>query len=427
LRNLGNAKNELIDNLKHIDKPIFVFIDDIDRLEKDEIFEVLRLVRNTAEFPQVIYIVSYDKHYILSQLKNKGISNGELYLEKIFPTEICLPKTDEYQLFSTFCDEILSMCDYSSLVNTLINQIDSEGRTFFANNLNTFRKVKRFASQFSINSSYLYKQKVISKRNIIDLYYIELINFIFPDSYNTLWKTPTQFLDVVLDEKQYMSFYELSETTIARLKKDGVSSSLIFLLEKLFGTQRKRSQSTIQMIDNLEVYFCLGTSDDILSEDEFQNVLKSGLGSAKKNEMYRIINRWCCGKNYKRITSIYNRFVSVNNIENENGSLSYLKCAICWIGLETRRDYFYDNLLPQVLKKSKFKSELLDTCKHYFLREFSKFFDSNNVQISVALGRLYEYVVNHDDLIINSDDVATLMVSNLKGWFFRFSRWSDRC
>ena len=41
-----------------LDKPILVVIDDIDRLEKEELFEVLRLIRNTGNFTNLIYSVS---------------------------------------------------------------------------------------------------------------------------------------------------------------------------------------------------------------------------------------------------------------------------------------------------------------------------------------------------------------------------------
>ena len=60
---LSASKDLLSKELKKIDKPIVVLIDDTDRLEGDEMFEVLRLVRNTAKLPNVIYFVAFDKSY----------------------------------------------------------------------------------------------------------------------------------------------------------------------------------------------------------------------------------------------------------------------------------------------------------------------------------------------------------------------------
>ena len=67
--------------LNCIDRPVVIVIDDIDRLEKNELFEVLRLIRNTGNFANLIYVVAYDERYVVEQLSNLGIYNGRLYLE----------------------------------------------------------------------------------------------------------------------------------------------------------------------------------------------------------------------------------------------------------------------------------------------------------------------------------------------------------
>lgn len=85
---MQTLKNNVSEELLHLDKKVFVIIDDVDRLDKDEVFETLRLVRNTAKFSNVIFIVALDDKYVISQLGEKGISDGKNYLEKIFPLSI---------------------------------------------------------------------------------------------------------------------------------------------------------------------------------------------------------------------------------------------------------------------------------------------------------------------------------------------------
>ncbi len=48
----------------------------------NEILEVLKIIRNTANFPFVKFIVACDRTYIVNQLKSKGVEPK--YLEKIF-------------------------------------------------------------------------------------------------------------------------------------------------------------------------------------------------------------------------------------------------------------------------------------------------------------------------------------------------------
>lgn len=68
---LEKLKNDISNELLHLKKKVFVVIDDVDRLDKDEVFEVLRLVRNTAKFCNIIFVVSMDEKYVIEQLGKK--------------------------------------------------------------------------------------------------------------------------------------------------------------------------------------------------------------------------------------------------------------------------------------------------------------------------------------------------------------------
>ncbi|MES2827103.1 MAG: P-loop NTPase fold protein [Bacteroidota bacterium] len=88
-------KNEIYDSIndsiKRINKQIIIFIDDLDRLDNKEITEVLRIIRNTANFNNVVYVVAYDRGYVLEAVKAFNQSNYRAFLEKIFQFEFALP------------------------------------------------------------------------------------------------------------------------------------------------------------------------------------------------------------------------------------------------------------------------------------------------------------------------------------------------
>ena len=46
--------------LKELEQPVIVVIDDIDRLTTEEIRDIFKLVRQTASFPNRIYVLDYD-------------------------------------------------------------------------------------------------------------------------------------------------------------------------------------------------------------------------------------------------------------------------------------------------------------------------------------------------------------------------------
>ncbi|CAL62380.1 hypothetical protein HEAR2246 [Herminiimonas arsenicoxydans] len=57
---LDELKEKLIKSLRDLGHRFIVTIDDVDRLEPKEVIEILRLTRSVADFPNVIYLLSYD-------------------------------------------------------------------------------------------------------------------------------------------------------------------------------------------------------------------------------------------------------------------------------------------------------------------------------------------------------------------------------
>lgn len=76
--------------LTKLDKPLVVVLDDIDRLTTSEIRDVFKLVRLTASFPNVVYLLAFDRQRVEQALAEQGIP-GRDYLEKILQLAIDLP------------------------------------------------------------------------------------------------------------------------------------------------------------------------------------------------------------------------------------------------------------------------------------------------------------------------------------------------
>lgn len=87
---VAHRRQKLKEKLTALDSPIIVVLDDIDRLTTDEIRAVFRLVRLTASFPNVIYVVAFDRARIEAALSDHG-TTGRAYLEKILQLTVELP------------------------------------------------------------------------------------------------------------------------------------------------------------------------------------------------------------------------------------------------------------------------------------------------------------------------------------------------
>lgn len=104
-RSVQKVKDDITEALSKLEKPIVVVIDDIDRLTKIEIREVFKLVRLTASFPNIIYLLAFDRERVEQALSEDGIS-GRAYLEKIVLMSFDVPQASEKLLRSRAIAEL---------------------------------------------------------------------------------------------------------------------------------------------------------------------------------------------------------------------------------------------------------------------------------------------------------------------------------
>jgi hypothetical protein len=87
---IRTRQSKIRDALSKLPKPLVVVLDDIDRLTTHEIRDVFKLVRLTANFPNVIYLLAFDRIRVEQALGEQGIP-GRDYLEKILQVGFDLP------------------------------------------------------------------------------------------------------------------------------------------------------------------------------------------------------------------------------------------------------------------------------------------------------------------------------------------------
>lgn len=94
---VAGKRERLIKKLQELDAPIVVILDDVDRLSTAEIRDLFKLVRLTASFPNIIYIVAFDRKRVEQALTDEG-APGRDYLEKILQLGIDLPPVPDVVL-----------------------------------------------------------------------------------------------------------------------------------------------------------------------------------------------------------------------------------------------------------------------------------------------------------------------------------------
>lgn len=80
--------------LARLERPIVITLDDVDRLTTPEIRDIFKLVRLTASFNNLIYILAFDRLRVEQALEEANVP-GRAYLEKILELALDLPTIPE--------------------------------------------------------------------------------------------------------------------------------------------------------------------------------------------------------------------------------------------------------------------------------------------------------------------------------------------
>jgi len=78
--------------LRELPEPVFVVIDDIDRLTATETRDMLQMVRLTAHFPKIVYLLAFDRVKVEQALGEDGSEDGRRFLHKIVEVGYDVPE-----------------------------------------------------------------------------------------------------------------------------------------------------------------------------------------------------------------------------------------------------------------------------------------------------------------------------------------------
>ncbi len=135
--------------LRKLDKPVVVFIDDIDRLTDSEIKLLIQLVKANAQFPNVVFFLLFQKNIVTKALGSITSDDGAKYLSKIVQVEFAVPAASEKELKRTLTDGLNQIITRDSVT---IRWDDRRWPLLFLDTLwpyfNNLREIKRFLGVF---------------------------------------------------------------------------------------------------------------------------------------------------------------------------------------------------------------------------------------------------------------------------------------
>ena len=192
---LGHYKSIIEKYIIEANCNFVIFIDDIDRLNIDEIQSIFKLVKLVGDFPRFSYVLAFDDELVASSLGHKfgsrGKNDGFDFLEKIIQLPLNLPKTS-----------LFALRKYSlELINNSLNELNIEltknevqeflGKydSAFVPGLKNPRLAVRYANSIAFSIPLL-----LGEVNISDLMILEGVKVFYPELYYFIRHNPSIFI-----------------------------------------------------------------------------------------------------------------------------------------------------------------------------------------------------------------------------------------
>lgn len=111
---IEKRKERISDLLKKFKTVILVIVDDIDRLPDAQIRSIFQLVTTIADFPNVNYLLSYERKIVEDALSSIQGCNGSEYLEKIVQVPIKIPEINREKIANLLSKKLADLSNYAT-------------------------------------------------------------------------------------------------------------------------------------------------------------------------------------------------------------------------------------------------------------------------------------------------------------------------
>lgn len=296
---LEELKNRVDEFLNLSKRKIVILVDDIDRLDKHEIYSLFKLVKLTADFKYTTYILSFDEDMVANAIGERfGESNNNLagknFLEKIIQIPLKLPQIQISSL-KDFCLELLNKAIEQN--NIFLEKNEAQSFTYqFTQHLLFSLKTPRLAVRYANSVSFalaLLKDEV----NYVDLMLIEGVKILYPTYYEYIklnaylftssYESNSLFLvDRIIDEnkKELIDNLESLSQTLTSKEKTNIKNLLVYLFPRLRealynnfeheGLKKWNREKRIGSINYASKYFLYDVVNGEIPDIVFTNFIK---------------------------------------------------------------------------------------------------------------------------------------------------------
>ncbi|TDP58710.1 KAP family P-loop NTPase fold protein [Flavobacterium dankookense] len=361
-------KNKVNDAIKKVNFKVVIFIDDVDRLDKNEIYTILKLIKLNANFDHFIFIIALDSEHVAKAIKDRygdEIEDGYLFLEKIINIPIHLPRIENDDLNYFFKVKLKTILDNLSF-------LDDEKKSQFLMDLSSEISKNQFNSPREIvkilNSFFISAFSIGEEINLKDLFWLEFIKvrnekcYSFLKSYvdNNIFKNPNSMVD--FQENFADDPYEFRENKFSEF------NNVKKILERLFPKNNENIYNNIQEITIVD------KSLSVNSHEHYDKYFSYHMERKIGNRSVKEIEKSIVEENETGITNIIEELFTNSETINEDKIVYKIVGIIQGIKDKKQRDFF---------------------CKYLF-KNIKLIPDTNNKEFRIEITQLIGKILNDD-------------------------------
>lgn len=275
---INSLKESINKELKSLNKKIVITIDDIDRLENDEVKDIFKLVRAVGDFNNIIYVLAFDEDKVCNVF-----SSGPDYIDKIINIPICIPDVSKRAINNYFLGKLNENFKLDNSNWSYWKKIYSK---FLENKFENFRDVNRFLNVLIFN-----KKGILKEVNIVDYIIITFLKLFDKEVYLFIKDNKNLLLKDGFEEKISQCIEELNYGKKRTLEINN-------LIKTMFRKSVNKNLRSINRSAYFNTYFEEILMDEVYSSDDLKcyktmsskNELIVYLKDIDKKELLKIFN-----------------------------------------------------------------------------------------------------------------------------------------
>ena len=181
--NKVSLKETIKQTFSSLKKKVLVLIDDFDRLSKDEILEVLKLIDSNAAFTNLVFLTAYDKQQVNKSLGDTSNTADACFVDKFFNLEFSIPSRPYSYISRYIEDKLCAHLNASEEEKRVIQQTINDQNLIFKEYIPTLRDAKRYVNQFVLDFMHVRGDVMID-----EFLLIQLVKYRYPEQYKEVFR-----------------------------------------------------------------------------------------------------------------------------------------------------------------------------------------------------------------------------------------------